>query len=173
VYLSLLTVMTSLGIPAEARRKLAEAARGAESNEFGEAQARGFEASAPEYIAWFGQRETHRAAYRHFFRDWDVLLSPAFPTPAFRHIPLDVGFGQRSHEVNGERLPYILGTAHPALATLSGQPATAFPVGLTNGGLPIGLQAIGPYLEDRTPIRFASLVAREYGGFQRPPGYDE
>jgi amidase len=46
-------------------------------------------------------------------------------------------------------------------------------VGLTRSGLPIGLQAVGPYLEDRTPIRFAALVAREFGGFRRPPGYDE
>ncbi|MGH7355094.1 MAG: hypothetical protein ACRELS_11030 [Candidatus Rokuibacteriota bacterium] len=27
-------------------------------------------------------------------------------------------------------------------------------------------------LEDRTPIRFTELVAREWGGFTRPPGYD-
>ena len=29
----------------------------------------------------------------------------------------------------------------------------------------------GPYLEDRTPLRFAALVAREWGGFTPPPGY--
>jgi amidase len=34
------------------------------------------------------------------------------------------------------------------------------------------LQAIGPYLEDRTPIRFAALLAQEIGGFSKPPGYD-
>lgn len=44
---------------------------------------------------------------------------------------------------------------------------------LTRSGLPIGLQAIGPYLEDRTPIRFVALVAQEFGGFRRPDGYDE
>ena len=27
--------------------------------------------------------------------------------------------------------------------------------------------------EDRTPIRFASLVGRELGGFVRPPRYEE
>ena len=30
--------------------------------------------------------------------------------------------------------------------------------------------AIGPYLEDRTPIGFTALVARELGGFTRPRG---
>lgn len=33
------------------------------------------------------------------------------------------------------------------------------------------LQAIGPYLEDHTPITFASLLEREFGGFVTPPGY--
>jgi amidase len=32
--------------------------------------------------------------------------------------------------------------------------------------------ATGPYLEDRTPIRFAALLAREIGGFVKPDGYD-
>jgi Asp-tRNA(Asn)/Glu-tRNA(Gln) amidotransferase A subunit family amidase len=35
----------------------------------------------------------------------------------------------------------------------------------------IGLQAIGPYLEDSAPLRFAALVARERGGFEPPPRY--
>lgn len=47
-----------------------------------------------------------------------------------------------------------------------------FPAGRTRAGLPIGLQAMGPYLEDRTPIHFAALVARELGGFVAPPGYE-
>jgi amidase len=38
--------------------------------------------------------------------------------------------------------------------------------------MPIGVQVIGPYLEDRTPLRFAALLGRELGGFERPPGYD-
>ncbi|TMA67446.1 MAG: amidase, partial [Deltaproteobacteria bacterium] len=66
---------------------------------------------------------------------------------------------------------YDLQLVYPGVATLAGQPATAFPLGLTRAGLPIGLQAIGPYLEDRTPIRFAGLVAREIGGFTPPPRF--
>ena len=45
------------------------------------------------------------------------------------------------------------------------------PIGLTKGGLPIGAQIIGPYLEDRTTIAFAGLLEQAFGGFKPPPGY--
>ena len=35
----------------------------------------------------------------------------------------------------------------------------------------VGIQIMGPYLEDRTPIAFAGLLEREFGGFVKPPGY--
>jgi amidase len=61
----------------------------------------------------------------------------------------------------------------PVAVISAGAPCTAFPVGQSLEVLPVGLQAIGPYLEDHTPIHFAALVARELGGFERPPGYDQ
>ena len=75
-------------------------------------------------------------------------------------------------DVNGRAVDYSHQIVYPAVATLCGQPATSFPVGLTGAGLPMGLQAIGPYLEDRTPMRFAALVGQEFGGYRPPPGYD-
>ncbi|MGH2602143.1 MAG: amidase family protein, partial [Dehalococcoidia bacterium] len=173
LYLSLLQVMTTITVAGEERPAMAAAMRRQNPGEIGEAMARGAEAGASDYLIWHGRREEYRQAYRTFFKDWDLLLAPVYPTPAFPHIPLDVGFGSRTLAVNGEEIPYISAITYPSLTTLSGQPATAFPVGLTSGGLPIGLQAIGPYLEDRTPLRFAALVAQEFGGFQRPPGYDD
>jgi amidase len=38
-------------------------------------------------------------------------------------------------------------------------------------GLPIGMQIIGPYLEDRTPLTFAALMEGEFGGFVAPPAF--
>ena len=35
-------------------------------------------------------------------------------------------------------------------------------------GLPIGVQIIGPHLEDSTPIQFAQLLERAFGGFVPP-----
>jgi amidase len=125
--------------------------------------------SAHELLEAFAERERYRAAYREFFRDWDVLLTPAAIVPAFPHD--DRPEAERSFRISGHTVPYHRLNVYPGVATLCGQPATAFPAGRTRGGLPIGLQAIGPYLEDRTPIRFAQLLAREVGGFEKPPGF--
>jgi amidase len=39
--------------------------------------------------------------------------------------------------------------------------------------LPIGIQIIGPYLEDAAPIDFATETKRLFGGFKPPAGYEE
>jgi amidase len=41
------------------------------------------------------------------------------------------------------------------------------PIAHTDGGLPIGVQIVGGYLEDLTTIAFAGLIERELGGFTR------
>jgi amidase len=40
---------------------------------------------------------------------------------------------------------------------------------LARYGLPMGVQIVGPYLQDRTPLRFAQLVEQALGGFEPPP----
>jgi amidase len=67
-------------------------------------------------------------------------------------------------------LPYDAQIAWPAIATLNGLPATTMPIGRTESGLPIGMQVIGGFLDDRTTLAFAGLVEREFGGFTPPPG---
>jgi len=44
-------------------------------------------------------------------------------------------------------------------------------VGLTGGGLPGGVQIVGPYLEDATTIDVAEKMAKVVGGFEAPPGF--
>ena len=167
VYSSILGLVTSSG-SAEERRHLARNMR-ATGDEFQVAMASGIEATGFEFIGWLQERERFRASYREFFADWDVLIAPITIVPAFPHT--DAPWPLRTVDVNGSAVPYGLQTVYPAVATLCGQPATAFPVGLTRSGLPIGLQAVGPYLEDHTPIRFASLLEAEFAGFRPPPGY--
>ncbi len=168
LYTTLLDVMIFGDLPPAVRERAISEHRGSD-DPFAAAHLAGLEATANDLSRLFERREQYRAAFRAFFREWDVLLTPVTIVPAFSHD--DSVFAARRLDVNGASVPYARLQVYPGLAGLSGQPATAFPVGRTRGGLPIGLQAIGPYLEDRTPIRFAELVAREWGGFTPPPGY--
>jgi amidase len=77
----------------------------------------------------------------------------------------------RRIEIDGESHPYDDQIVWAGIANLTGLPATAVPVGLSENGLPIGVQILGPYLEDRTTIALAALIEREFGGFVPPPGY--
>jgi amidase len=175
LYLTLLAAVTLSRVSLEQRRARLDVMR-TRDDEWSRAFQRGAESGAPDYIAWIGQREQVRAAWRSFFTDWDVLLAPAFFRPAYPHWdkpwPETPASIQQTLDVNGQAVLEELGLFYPSVATVAGQPATALPAGRTRSGLPVGLQAIGPYLEDRTPLRFAGLVAREFGGFTRPPGYD-
>ena len=44
----------------------------------------------------------------------------------------------------------------------------AIVIGLAAAGLPVGIQIIGPYLEDRTPIDIAKRMASVVGGYAPP-----
>ena len=175
-YRTLLSAVTGARVDAETRRQRIATFRAA-GDDLSLGAARGLEGTAGDYILWNGRREQHRAAWRAFFREWDVLLAPAINVLAYPHIerawPADNSDLSLTFTVNGRSVPYLRGLCYPALSTVPGQPATAFPVGLSREGLPIGLQAIGPYLEDLTPIRFTALLAREIGGYRKPSGYDE
>jgi amidase len=175
-YRTLLSAVTGARMDAETRRQRSVALRAA-GDDLSLAAVRGHEGTAGDYLLWNGRREQHRAAWRAFFRDWDVLLAPAINVLAYPHIerawPADNSDQTLTFTIDGQSVPYMYGLCYPALSTVPGQPATAFPVGLSREGLPIGLQAVGPYLEDLTPIRFAALVAREIGGFRKPSGYDQ
>jgi len=105
------------------------------------------------------------------------LLAPAINVLAYPHIqrawPEDDSDFTLTFDVDGAKTPYLDGLFYPAMSTVAGQPATAFPAGRSREGLPIGLQAVGPYLEDLTSIRFAALLAREIGGFVKPAGFED
>ena len=176
LYMSMLTAVTSGRLTPEERQRQAEHSTSQAGDEWSAARALGMSASVGDWMAIHAQREQYRAAYRAFFRDWDVLLAPIVLRTAFPHIDLPWPPADDAPmlmvEIDGQQIPYENQLVYPALATLCGQPATAFPVGLSRAGLPLGLQAIGPYLEDRTPIRFAALASQTMGGCVRPPGYD-
>lgn len=170
VYTSLMQAITYADLDEQARALQVEWVRH-RGGPFSDAELLGLTATASQLFALLSKREQYRAIYRDFFKQWDVLLTPVTITYAFEHINPHVPFASRKLSINGEVVPYAFMKVYPGLATLSGQPATAFPWGRSKTGLPLGLQVIGPYLEDYTPITFAELLEREFGGFVAPQSY--
>jgi len=122
---------------------------------------------------WFfadAARRGLRMQWRAFFQQFDAVVCPVLPTPAFPHDHSD-NAAQRTLKVDDKTIDYQDQLLWPGVATLPGLPATAIPAGFSNDGLPVGVQIIGPWLEDRTPLKLAALIERELGGFVAPKGY--
>jgi len=79
----------------------------------------------------------------------------------------------RVTQTDGTERPYPDQLAWPGIATLPGLPSTAIPTGFAPDGLPVGMQIVGPWLEDPTPLKLAELIEREFGGFVPPKMFDD
>ncbi|MFW6283794.1 MAG: amidase [Desulfosalsimonas sp.] len=115
------------------------------------------------------QRQQIRQKWADFFGEFDVLLCPAAPVPAIGHDHQYLY--DRFISVNGKQRPYMDLMGWAGLIGVACLPSTVVPAGRTKDGLPVGLQVVGPYLEDRTPIKAGELFADVLGGFTPPPGY--
>ncbi len=115
-------------------------------------------------------RARYRAAMREFFERYDVLLMPVTPTQAFAH-DHSPNMLERKIHVNQQPRPYFDNFFWISLATLCYLPATVAPVGQEQP-LPVGLQIVGPYLEDRTTLKFAAIIENLVGGFRVPSGME-
>ena len=115
------------------------------------------------------RRAKLQRAWDAFFDEWDVLICPQHVAPALKHDHRP--FAERTINVDGKERPYGDGIFWSGIANGPYLPSTAFPAGLTNDGLPIGLQVTSAsYLDNRT-IEFARLLEEELGGFT-PPSLD-
>jgi amidase len=115
------------------------------------------------------KREQLRAAMADFFREVDVLLMPVAVVPAIAHDQSEP-FAERLIRTSDRGRPYLDMFGWIALATVTYLPATVVPVGVTAAGLPVGLQIVGPFLEDRTTLAVARSIEELLGGFVPPPG---
>ena len=174
-YTSVIAAISSLRLTADERHWQAERCRSL-GDEMLDAWADGLEISGQQYIELFDRRAQYGASFRRFFATTDILLSPVNIVNAYRHrnapFPDRLMDEECRLEVNDGSVIYDRQCVYPSLASFSGLPATALPVGVGKSGLPVGVQALGPYLEDRTTIAFARAVEQEIGGYRRPPRYD-
>ena len=170
VYRELLSAFFSADLPPDTRERIEAAAKALSPDEQSLAASglRGATISHPEWIRQSRIRGGLRGRWQALFQEVDVVLCPPMPTTAFPH-DHSPGFA-RKLEVDGAKIPYFDQSVWAGLATLNGLPATTMPIGHDDGGLPVDVQIIGGFLDDRTTIAFAGLLEREFGGFTPPPG---
>lgn len=172
LFYSLLTAALGVGMPPRVFDKMLEVAAEAapDDRHYFTRFSRGSTQRHAEWLRLDEQRQQLRQAWEDFFQDYDILLCPVVQTLAF---PKDEhpAISDRILTVNGQPQPYMDIMAWAGVAGAAYLPAVVVPVGQSRAGLPIGIQIIAPYLEDRTALDFARHVEQLMGGFKAPPGY--
>ena len=115
------------------------------------------------------RREQLRAGMADFFGKVDALLMPVAVVPAIPHDHSEPFLARTIRSGEATR-PYMDMFGWVGLATVAYLPATVVPVGRTPAGLPVGIQIVGPYLEDRTTLAVGRFLEELLGGFVAPPG---
>jgi amidase len=167
--LSFLAATFPPDVLAHAQESVAKLAPG--DNSLAAERLRGMVLSHREWVLANAARNGLRAQWRALFNTFDAVICPIMPTPAYPH---DHSPEQSSRVIMIDNTPhpYSDQLIWPGVATLPGLPATQIPLGFSTNGLPVGVQIIGPWLEDRTPLKLAELIEREFGGFVPPKGFD-
>jgi len=114
--------------------------------------------NAHDWIRLVGRRDALRLQWRALFTEFDALLCPPFGCAAFAHLNSD-DWEARQLQIDGQATPFGAQGAWSTMASFAGLPATVAPLARDADGLPLGVQIIGPWLEDRTTIALARLLA--------------
>jgi amidase len=123
------------------------------------------------YIELQNKRIQAQTVWQEFFKSYDAFLMPTNFLAAFPHDHSEPMMLRTLETTLGKRA-YLDLLYWISFATFTGLPATVAPVGRTSDyNLPVGMQILGPYLEDATPIDLAGRLADITGGFTPPPGY--
>ena len=117
--------------------------------------------SAGYYDAYYGSAQRVRTLiqrdYTDAFAQVDVIATPTSSTTAFK-------FG----EMSDDPLAMYLNDATTIPANLAGVPAISIPSGLSDDGLPIGIQFVAPVREDarlyRVSAALEALLQDQWGG---------
>jgi amidase len=128
---------------------------------------RGAVLSHRDWLATDVARARLRQQWRELFTEFDIVLAPATPNPAFPH-DQSADPGTRRIAVDGREHSYADQLVWAGVATAPGLPSTVVPIALSDDGLPIGAQLIGPRYEDHTPLHFAELLEQHYRAFTPP-----
>ena len=117
--------------------------------------------SAGYYDAYYLKAQRVRTLIRREFEDafakFDALVTPTSPTVAFR-------MGERT----ADPMQMYLADIYTVPVNVAGLPAVSVPCGIA-GGLPVGMQLIGPALSEPTLLRIAHAYEQATGWHELRP----
>ncbi len=117
--------------------------------------------SSGYYDAYYARAQKLRTLiardFTQAYEKCDVLLTPATPGPAF-------AVGDKSDDP----VAMYLNDVFTVTVNLAGLPGMAVPAGLSETGLPLGLQLIGKAFDEATVLR-AGLAIEQAAGFTHKP----
>jgi aspartyl-tRNA(Asn)/glutamyl-tRNA(Gln) amidotransferase subunit A len=107
--------------------------------------------SAGYYDAYYRKAQQVRTLiirdFEHAFATADVLLTPTSPFPAF-------GIGEKADDV----LAMYLADVFVSPGAVAGIPGLSVPVGMTQAGLPVGMQILGPRMGETMVLSVANSL---------------
>lgn len=109
-------------------------------------------------------RNDYYHGWRIFMEDFDLVLTPTLPVPAFR------AGNDHPGRINDRDTTYLNWTSFTYPFNITGQPAATVPCGFTQAGLPVGLQIVGKWRDDVSVLR-ASAAFEDTAPWRdaRPP----
>ena len=121
-----------------------------------------FVLSAGFYDAYYTRAQrVRRLIYNDFveaFKQVDAILVPAAPTPAL----------SAEEMKNMKPVDVYAGDVFTTPASLAGVPGLSLPIGLSQNGLPIGLQVIGKHFDENTVFQVADVLEK-MANFDKTP----
>lgn len=120
--------------------------------------------TAVDYVQAQRVRGVVQQGWRTMFADLDAVVAPTVPMPAVPRSERFVAWpGGRSESVNSAYVRLCLA------GNVTGYPAVSLPCGLSDEGLPLGLQVLAGPHRDEELLRLAATVEDHLGFDHRPP----
>ena len=105
-----------------------------------------FALSSGYYDAYYKKalqvRSLVKKDFDRVFEECDLILSPVAPTVAYK-------IGEKS----SDSLQMYMGDAYSVPVNIAGIPALSLPCGIGDGGMPVGMQLMGPAFSESTLYR--------------------
>ena len=105
-----------------------------------------------------------------FFKNFDILVTPTLPIPAFKPVWLEHGVEYPKAGKKALNAASIARFTYPF--NLTGHPAASIPCGWTKSGLPVGLHIVGRRYDEKTVLQVSKAFEEISPWQDKRPKFD-